>query len=40
MDTITEGYVLSLMSVPPPYSRPNQLLAQLESEFVSKAVLE
>eukprot|EP00731_Ephydatia_muelleri_P023446 Em0015g1029a len=40
IDTITEGYVLPLMSEPPPYSRPNQLSAQLESESVSKAVVE
>ena len=40
VDTITEGYVLPLMSEPPPYSRPNQQSAQLESEFVSRAVVE
>ena len=39
IDTITEGYVLPLMSESPPYSRPNPQLAQLESEFVSRDLL-
>ena len=40
IDTITEGYVLPLMSEPPPYSRPNQQSAQIESEFVSRAIVD
>ena len=40
IDTITEGYVLPLMSESPPYSRPNQHSAQLESKFVSKADID
>ena len=38
IDTITEGYVLPLMSEPPRYSRPNQQSAHLVAEFVSNAV--
>ena len=40
IDTITEGYVLPLMSEPAPYSCPNQQSAQLESEFVSRAIVD
>ena len=36
---ITEGYVLPLMSEPPPYSCPNQQSVQLESEFVGRAMV-
>ena len=40
IDTIMEGYVLPLMSEPPLYSRPKQHSPQLESEFVSKVIVD
>ena len=40
VSVITQGYILPFMSVPPPYSRPNQPSAFAESEFVDSAIAE
>ena len=40
LETLRNGYVLPFYSEPAPYARPNQHSAQVEVEFVSKAVAE
>ena len=40
LETLRNGYVLPFYSEPTPYARPNQHSAQVEVEFVSKAVAE
>lgn len=40
VETLRNGYVLPFYSEPTPYARPNQHSAQIEVEFVTKAVTE